>query len=198
MILIEEASVPAVQLPLAEFKAHLRLGSGFGDEGLQDSVLESFLRAALAAVEARTGKMLLQRQFTWSLSAWRDALGQVLPAAPVSRITGVSLIDRSGDAQTVDPSMYWLARDTQQPKLMPTGFLLPPVPKGGSVEIAFSAGYAPSWAGIPEDLAQAVLLLAAHYYEFRSETQLVQGCMPFGVSSLIERYKTVRLLGGRQ
>jgi len=41
-----------------------------------------------------------------------------------------------------------------------------------------------------------VLLLAAHYYEHRTETALGEGCMPFGVASLIERYRKVRLLGG--
>jgi len=41
-----------------------------------------------------------------------------------------------------------------------------------------------------------VLLLAAHYYEYRDETALGEGCMPFGVSSLIERYRTVRLFAG--
>ena len=46
------------------------------------------------------------------------------------------------------------------------------------------------------DLAQAVMLLAAHYYEYRDETALAEGCMPFGVASLIERYRIVRLYGG--
>ena len=49
---------------------------------------------------------------------------------------------------------------------------------------------------LPADLGQAVLLLAAHYYEFRHETQLGDGCMPFGVTSLIERYRTVRVFAG--
>ena len=40
------------------------------------------------------------------------------------------------------------------------------------------------------------MLLAAHYYEFRNETSLSDGCMPFGVSSLIERYKIMRIYGG--
>ncbi len=43
-----------------------------------------------------------------------------------------------------------------------------------------------------------MLLLAAHYYEYRHETALGGGCMPFGVTSLTERYRTVRLLGGGQ
>ena len=45
------------------------------------------------------------------------------------------------------------------------------------------------------DLAQAVLLLAAHYYEYRDETSLSAGCMPFGATSLLARYVTPRLSG---
>jgi len=40
MILIEDTTIPDTALPLAEFKAHLRLGTGFGDEALADSVLK--------------------------------------------------------------------------------------------------------------------------------------------------------------
>jgi uncharacterized phiE125 gp8 family phage protein len=63
MMLIEETTVPDAALPVAEFKAHLRLGTGFGDDALQDPVLRSFLRAAMAAIEARTGKVLITRPF---------------------------------------------------------------------------------------------------------------------------------------
>lgn len=196
MILVEETSVPGALLPVEQFKAHLRLGTGFSDDSVQDAVLESFLRAALAAIEARTGKVILRREFTWSLTAWRDSRGQALPVAPVNAIVEVIITDRLGATEAVDPSLYRLAKDVQRPRLLPTGFMLPTVPVGGSVDVTFSAGYAGVWSDLPEDLAQAVLLLAAHYYEYRHETQLGQGCMPFGVSSLIERYKTVRLLGG--
>ena len=60
------------------------------------------------------------------------------------------------------------------------------------------AGYGPTWAEVPADLAQAMLMLAAHYYEYRSDTALGAGCMPFGVTALIERYRQVRMtLGGQ-
>lgn len=63
MMLNEETTVPDAALPVEEFKAHLRLGSGFGNDTVQDAVLVSFLRAAIAAVEVRTGKALIERDF---------------------------------------------------------------------------------------------------------------------------------------
>ena len=49
---------------------------------------------------------------------------------------------------------------------------------------------------MPADLAQAVLMLAARYHEDRS-FEGSQSAMPFGVSALIERWRSVRVLGGR-
>ena len=196
MLLIEETAIPQAALPLDEFKAHLRLGTGFSDDDIQDAVLESFLRAAISAIEARTGKILILRGFSWSLTAWRDDTGQALPVAPVAAITAVTLRDHLDQQTVVDPARYGLVADAQRPLLAPKGSCLPTIPTGGSVEIAFDAGLSAAWAGLPADLGQAVLLLAAHYYEYRNETSLGVGCMPFGVTSLIERYRTVRILGG--
>ncbi|MEP2028939.1 MAG: head-tail connector protein [Paracoccaceae bacterium] len=197
MILIEETTVPDASLPVAEYKAHLRLGTGFGDDSLQDPVLRSFLRAAMAAIEARTGKVLITRQFSWTLTTWRDPAGQVLPVAPVTAVTGVDLVDRAGSASPLAADTFRLEQDAQRPRLRPTGGALPWVPQGGSAVVYFDAGFGVDWDSIPPDLAQAVLLLAAHYYEYRNETSLSDGCMPFGVSSLIERYKVMRLHAGR-
>lgn len=196
MMLIEETTVPTGALPVALFKEHLRLGSGFADDGLQDDLLESFLRSALAAIEARTGKALIERTFNWSLTRWRDAHEQALPVAPVSAIADVTLLDRAGTETPVDTAAYLLRPDMQRPILAAVGATLPMIGSTGSVRIRMLAGFGPDWSDLPADLAQAVLLLAAHYYEFRHEIQYDGGCMPFGVSALIERYRTLRLLGG--
>jgi uncharacterized phiE125 gp8 family phage protein len=70
------------------------------------------------------------------------------------------------------------------------------VPPGGEIRVRFRAGFSESFGGIPADLQQAVLLLAAHYHEFRHETALGAGCMPFGVTALIERFRHLRVGGG--
>ncbi len=196
MMLVEETTVPQAALPVAEFKAHLRLGSGFAEDQVQDVVLESFLRAAMTAIEARTGKVLIEREFSWTVNGWRDAGGQSLPVAPASAIVELTIEDQTGDVQLIDPEAYRLAVDMQRPRLVPVSSLLPTIPRAGAARVTFIAGYGPDWTDLPADLAQAVMLLAAHYYEYRNETALGSGCMPFGVTSLIERYRTVRLLGG--
>lgn len=193
MMLTEETGIQAAALPIAYFREHLKLGSGFTDADIQDSVLESFLRAAIAGIEARTGKILIAREFAWRLTAWRDRAQQALPVAPVNAIASVTLIDRLGGETVADPATYRLEPDAHRPLLLATGAALPAIADGGAVRIVFDTGYGPDFGDIPPDLGQAVLLLAAHYYEFRNETGLGDGCMPFGVTALIERYRQIRM-----
>lgn len=199
MMLTELTTVPPEALPLEGFKAHLRLGSGFTDDGLQDEVLEGYLRAAMAAIEARTGKVLISRDFAWKIAAWRDSVRQPLPLAPVTAIGQLVLLQAMGDDILIPDTQYHLREDNQRPTLEANGACLPSIPHGGSVRIEVTAGFGATWGEIPADLRQAVLMLAAHFYEYRHEAALNGGTMPYGVSALIERYRTVRLfMGGGQ
>ncbi len=196
MMLIEETAVSQSALPLDEFKAHLKMGTGFSDADVQDPLLESYLRAAVSAIEARTGKILITRTFSWTLTRWWDATGQALPVAPVSEIVSLILRNRIEEEEIIDTTHYVLEADAQRPILRSVGSTLPGVPPGGVAELSFVAGYASAWGGLPADLGQAVILLAAHYYDHRHETRQGDTQMPFGVKSLVERYRTVRLLSG--
>lgn len=196
MMLIEETTVPDEALPVDQFKSHLRQGTGFGEDTLQIAVLKGFLRAAIAAIEARTGKVLISRSFSWTLAGWRDRSGQALPVAPVASVMQVTLVNAMDVGADVPISQFRLEQDFQRPRLRPVGSALPMIPSGGSVRIRFMAGFAAHWDGLPADLSQAVLLLAAHYYEYRNETALSDGCMPFGVTSLVQRYRPMRLAPG--
>lgn len=196
MMLTEQTSTPAAALPLAQFKDHMRLGTGFADDGAQDTLLEAMLRAALAAVEGRTGKILLSRTFLWSMTAWRGAERQALPVAPVVSVAEVRIVDRAGGVTVVDSGAYLLERDTHRPRLAAPGSGLPAIPLGGRVEVDFDAGFGAAWDAVPDDLAQAVLMLAAHYHEHRSSATMDEGGIPLGVMALLERWRTVRVLGG--
>ena len=49
MMLTEETPVPSLALPVAEMKDHLRMGSGFADDGLQDGLIAGVLASGRAA-----------------------------------------------------------------------------------------------------------------------------------------------------
>ena len=195
MMLTEETPVPSLALPVEEMKDHLRMGSGFSDDGLQDGLIETYLRAALAAIEGRIGKMLFQRRFLWVLEGWREA-EQALPVSPVSGIVSLTLVDAAGGEVVVAPTAYRLVKDLHRPRLAGKGTSLPVIPSEGAVKVVFDAGFGAAWTDIPVDLRQAVLLLAGEYYEHRHDDGAQAAGLPFGVVTLIERWRTVRILGG--
>ncbi len=167
-MLTEMTVVPGASLPVQALKDHLRLGTGFAEDGMQDGLIETYLRAAIAAVEGRIGKVLLARQYRLTLEDWRAAGEQPLPVAPISG-----------------------------PKLVAVGVMLPSVPMDGRAEVVFDAGFGTTWGQVPADLAQAVILLAAEYYEVRQVGEGREAGLPFVVQALTERWRTVRILGGK-
>lgn len=196
MMLTELTTVSGAVLPVQGLKDHLRLGTGFADSGMQDGLLEGYLRSAIAAIEGRTGKALLSRQFKLTLQDWRDASEQALPVAPVGSIVSIKLFDFGNAEVTVAADRYRLVQDIHRPKVSAVGYVLPVVPSDGHVEIIFEAGFGANWSGVPADLQQAVFLLAAHYYEHRNEFAEAAAGLPYPVQALIERWRTVRVLGG--
>lgn len=197
MMLSELTTVPGASLPVQGLKDHLRLGTGFTEDGLQDGLIEAYLRAAIAAVEGRIGKVLIGRRFKLELEDWRTKGEQPLPVAPVSAVVSVTVVDAADVALPVEPARYRLVRDMHRPKLVSVGVLLPTVPMDGRVEVVFDAGFGATWAEVPVDLAQAVMLLAADYYETRQPGDGGSSGLPFAVQALIERWRTVRILGGK-
>jgi uncharacterized phiE125 gp8 family phage protein len=196
MVLTELSAPPAAAIPVRAFADHLRLGTGFADDGSQDAVLELYLRAAMAAIEARIGRALLARAFTWTVTRWRDDASQGLPIAPLQSVDAIRLIGADGEETEVEPGAWSVLRDAQRPRLVGRfGRNLPRIPRTGHAEVSFTAGYGNAWDAVPADLRHAVFLLAATYYENRTEPGQASGTMPFGVLVLIEPYRALRVGG---
>ena len=194
MDLRETSPIPAAALPVAELRDHLRLSSGFSDDTTQDALLEQYLRAAIASIEGRVSRALYQRGYVLRLARWRDGYAERLPIAPVVSVESLTLIDRDGSEIVVDPARYALDADGMRPRLEAAGTALPGIPTRGAVEIAFTAGFGLAWEDIPADLRQAVLLLAAQYYEDREAGG--DDDMGFAIRALLERWRDLRH-GGR-
>lgn len=192
-MLIEETPIAKARLPVEPFRAHMRLGTGFGLDDVQDAVIVAFLRAAIAAAEARTGRCLLSRDFVLTVSEWHAADAHRFPVLPVTTILEVVHVAGDGTRTIAAPASYWLDRTGDRPRLRAITGNLPTLGAAETAEVSFAAGAASTWEEVPADLQQAVLMLAAHYYEYRNDTGLSEGCMPFGVSSLLEHYRIMRL-----
>lgn len=196
MVLEETGAVPGSALPVAALADHLRLGTAFQGDALQAGLLESQLRAAIAVIEGRTAKVLLSRGFRLVLGQWRGVWAQTLPVAPVVMLSEVALVDGAGVRSVLEAGRLRLERDAHRPRLVAVTGSLPVIPLGGRVEISFTAGFGVAWADVPADLRQAVMLLAAQFYETRHDVGDGVAGLPVAVQALIERWRTVRILGG--
>ena len=196
MMLIEQTVVPDAALPVAQLREYLRLGSGFSGGAADEAALQGCLRAALSTIEARVAKAIFARRFKWTLAAWRDLSAQVLPKSPVADIVSLEIIDLQGVRDVIDPTRFRLEGDTHKPRLVAVSWSLPQIPVGGAAEISFDAGYGAAWADIPGDMAQATLMLAAHYYDHRGAIGEGPEAVPPAVRDLLAQYRVIRLFGG--
>lgn len=194
MMLTEVTPIPGASLPVQKLKDHLRMGSGFGDDSLQDGLLEDHLRTAIALIEGQVSKAVLTRRFLLTVNDWRSLDEQTLPLAPVSTIVSVVTRDRLGAATILATDRYVLVQDIQRPRVAASGYLLPTIPQDGRAEILFDAGFGPDWDDVPPGLAQAVLITASELYEHRTPAGAMTG-LPAIVQRLLDPWRVIRQLG---
>ena len=190
MMLTEVTVVPGAALPVEALKDHLRMGAGFALPPGQDGLLESYLRAAIAAIEGRIAKALIARRFSWEVESWREP--QALPIAPVSAVQAMTVYAADGTSVVVPLAQVRLVVDLHRPRIAG----MPGIPTDGRAVVEFDAGFGATWGDVPADLQQAILLLAAEFYEHRHDDGTASAGLPMGVVTLIERWRQVRILGG--
>ncbi len=193
-MLTEVTPVAEAALPIAALREHLRLGTGFDDENLQDGLLVACLRAGLALVEARTGKAVLARPFRVTLHGWYDRYAERLPICPIVTLDQVRILDKDDEVELVSPAVYRLIQGRHRASLEAIG-ALPPVPAYGRVEIDLVAGYGAAWNAVPAGLRQAVIMVAAGLYEGRA----VEGgdVLTPTVNALLSEFRATRLTLGQ-
>jgi uncharacterized phiE125 gp8 family phage protein len=197
MLLKEAAPGAPTPVPLAEFAAHLRLGHGFADDGAEDALLELYLRHAATVVEARTGQALIARPYVLQVAGWNPRGHLVLPVGPVANVDRIRFVRAaSGAGAAVELAAGEWALEpgrARQRVTGPGGGALRPVPHGALAELEFTAGHGVDWTGVPGDLHQAVLMLAAHYYENRHGELGEEAALPPAVGAILAPHHLVRL-----
>lgn len=187
-MIMTETAAAAPPVTRAALRAHLRLSEGFPEDTAEDALLDRYLAAATVQIERRTGQLLLQRPVTLRVGAWFGSGHLVLPVGPVAAIDSLAFSDgTAGDAGAlaIEPGR------TRQRISRPDGAALPPIPAGGHAVLDFTAGHGATEEAVPEDLVQAVLMLAAHRFEARDGADGT--ALPPAVLALIAPHLPVRL-----
>lgn len=196
MDLIETTPLNTADLPITEFRDYLQLGSGFADDGAQDSLLELCLRAAMGAIEARTSRILIERTFEWKFARYRiENEGALLPLSPVTLLHKFFIYDRLGIATSYSRNDFQLLTDPQRPRLVPKFGTLPKIHNNGWGLMRIVAGYS-EWQTVPPALRQAMFMLATRYYENRGAMLNGGEQMPLAIATLLAPFQRIRLGAG--
>lgn len=186
-------SPPAAEpVTLAEAKALLRI-----DHADEDALISSLTLAARMHLERVLSLAMISQG--WSLMLDRWPAGPVsLTLLPVVAVTAVTVFDADGTPQAIPPGDIELDTASRPARLARKSTVVTwPAPGRAvnGIEIAFSAGFGAAGASVPEPLRQAVLRLAADWYEQRTSVEVTDTSLPLptAVASLVSPYRARRI-----
>ncbi|KQZ12955.1 hypothetical protein ASD44_01885 [Mesorhizobium sp. Root554] len=189
MTLIRTVEPSAEPVALAEVKAHLRV-----DHDSEDSLLEGLIRAARQEVERATGLALLEQSWRLVLDRWPRSGCIAIALHPVREIISVTAYGTEGEASLINPADYQVDL-VSRPARIHFSKVPPALRALNGIEIDFVAGFGEAATDVPDLLKRAILLLVAHWYEFRGgfgpEDQPVS--YPAGYDRMIAGFRPGRL-----
>lgn len=180
----------AEPVTLAEVKQHLRLS-----HDSEDALVSSLMKAAREEVEQATGLALISQQWRLYLDCWPVSQIILLQRTPVLSLDSVTVFDEAGVPSTLALSGLVLDRASRPARIaMPDGLTQPGRDING-IEVDFTAGFGATGVEVPDGLKRAIMLLAAHWYEYRGAEPFdrASAAWPPNFERIIARYRRVGL-----
>lgn len=161
-----------------------------------DAVLFSYIKAARTWAEVYLNRQIMTATYLLTLDffpSWTIKL----PLPPLQSITSIKYLDTGGVQRTLSSALYLLDTRSAPGRLTPAYSQIWPDSRYqvNGIEITFVAGYA-SASAVPQTIKHAILLLAAHWYEHRedSEESRLQN-IPMGAQALLDSERVVDFSG---
>ena len=174
----------------ADLKQHLRV-----THNSEDALIASLIKAAREEVEQATGLALISQVWRLYLDCWPSSQVVPLLRAPVISVDVITVYNAAGAPGVQQLSAFVLDRSSR-----PARLAIPNAPTGpgtalNGIEIDFTAGFGAAGADVPDGLKRAILLLAAHWYEFRGAEAFERdsAAWPPSFERIIARYRKVGL-----
>lgn len=189
MTLFRTVAPAAEPVTLSEAKRTLRL-----DHDSEDELIAGLIRAAREEVEASCGLALIDQDWRLCLDRLPRTGRVLLRRHPVRTVTSVTVYGADGEASLVDPGTYRLDAASRPARLHFLAALSPGVAMNG-IEIDFSAGFGEAGTDVPDLLKRAMLVLVAHWFEFRASFAAREQPVSFppGYERLIAPWRARRL-----
>lgn len=190
MTLILTAGPAEEPVTLAEARAFLRL-----DDTGEDTLVTALITAARATLEAETRCAFVTQNWRLMLDCFPEET-ILLPLAPVSAVTTISLLARTEPDEVLSETLFDFDLGSEPPRIWRASGAAWPTAKRrvAGIVIDFTAGYG-GMGSVPQPLKQAVLMLVAHWYETRLPVALDSTAseVPLTVAALIAPYRRFRL-----
>lgn len=180
---------PAVEpVTLAEAKAHCRV-----DTSDDDTYIGTLITAARQWVEEYLDRSLVNTQWTMRLDAFPYEIE--LPRPPIASsgtVTAVTLTYTLGDdsTATLSTSAYRVDRQSTPGvvRQLRNGTWPANLDDYNAVQVTWWGGYGASGTSVPAAIRHAMLMLIAHWYEYRGAvlTGTMSKEIEYGVKSLLD------------
>jgi uncharacterized phiE125 gp8 family phage protein len=162
MTLFRTVGPDAEPVTLTDAKAQLRI-----DHDGEDGFLEALIRAAREEVEQATGVAMIDQSWRLAVDGVPESCVLLLRRGPVKEVVSVTAYGNEGEASLIDPAGYQLDALSRPARLhfdeRPAGLRAM-----NGIEVDFTTGYGEAGTDVPDLLKRAVLMLVAHWYEFRA------------------------------
>jgi uncharacterized phiE125 gp8 family phage protein len=179
---------PAVEpVTLAAMRDYLRL-----DDGAEDDLVSSLIKAARLLVEAACGRQLIAQTWRITLDRWPASRVVMLPVSPLMSVARVSVYDAAGIGADLAASLYRADPVGDPPRVVVEAAAPEPGRIYNGIEIDAVAGFGPAAADVPGPLAQAIRLLVARWFENRGDGP-AEPTLPPDLAALAAPYRRARL-----
>lgn len=181
---------PALEpVTLVEAKAMLRLA-----HDSEDTLILGLIRAARDDVEKTTGLGLIDQSWRLTFDRWPPEGGASIAKHPVREILSVTAYGPDGEASLVDPSTYQLD-NLSRPARLHFAAGSAPLRAINGIEIDFQVGFGEAGPDVPDLLKRAILLLVAHWFEFRAAFGAAEQpvSFPAGYERMLSGFRARRL-----
>jgi len=172
---------------LQTLKDHLKV-----TDTAEDTLLAGYISAASAWVEDYVKRPLITRTMKLTLDAFPTS-GQIeLLLPPVTAVSHVKYYNEAGALSTLSSDDYWtVLNEANGPGLVilksSASWPVLQDDRPRAVEVTFVCGYGSTAATVPNEIRQAVLILAAHLWDARLKevTGTIVSRYEFSVEALL-------------
>lgn len=177
---------PAVEpVTLSEAKSHLRV-----DGSAEDTLISELITVARQHLEQVIEVRMITQTWRQYEDCWPLSRMLNLKTRPVRSVQSITVYDSDGTPTIIAPADYQLDLVSQPARIyLPEGASSGQAMNG--IEVDFTAGFGDTGVEVPDTLKRAILLLVAHWYEFRGAVtpQEQPVSIPPGFNALIAPFK---------